>query len=543
MIYLLNTIASGGVGNGSIGFAFVDATYVDSNGTQLPQTIATEIGESRVKGGLDKIIVPTSTITDNGIVELGLKVTESFNHLAFANPKYVTEYDFSGFALNTINTVKRKEFDKNKNLTQLRLPNTITSIENYAFAACDKLKELRIPPYVKQMDDYALYGLTMAIDQIINESNIDLEANDYFHGDIYDVIQEDGLCIRGTTAVKCKKDATHVVIPEGITIIEEKAFQNCGNLQTVVLPSTIEKIGDYAFRLCPKLNQINLPSSIVEIGVNILDYNVMDVEKIVNESKFDSIENKYFGSVVFVNGACVHNNTLIGVYGENVVIPNHVTSMKDNCAMNNSVVKTITFGNGISQISQNAFNNCENLTMVKFNDAISVVRTNAFANCPQLKEIHVSSLSNWLNINFFNTHANPMCGGGDLYVNEEMVTDFIIPNDIEYINNYAFVNCKNINNLTVGNHVKSIERYAFDGCVICKDNMMLAQDYDMYYWNYFGAKIYNTVNEDGLVILDNAVIKCDRNVTAVTIPNGVTTIATDAFNNYSRLSYSIYIIL
>lgn len=49
-----------------------------------------------------------------------------------------------------------------------------------------------------------------------------------------------------------------VVIPEGVTVIQQSMFYDCSQLEEVILPSTIEVISEYAFAGCKKLTKINL---------------------------------------------------------------------------------------------------------------------------------------------------------------------------------------------------------------------------------------------------------------------------------------------
>lgn len=51
----------------------------------------------------------------------------------------------------------------------------------------------------------------------------------------------------GTIIIGCDKNATEVVIPEGIESIGEEAFCGCKSLESVAIPKSVTKIGRYAF--------------------------------------------------------------------------------------------------------------------------------------------------------------------------------------------------------------------------------------------------------------------------------------------------------
>lgn len=47
------------------------------------------------------------------------------------------------------------------------------------------------------------------------------------------------------------------IIPDGVKIIEQRAFQRCDKLKNVSIPSSVEKIASNAFSDCPCIKIIN----------------------------------------------------------------------------------------------------------------------------------------------------------------------------------------------------------------------------------------------------------------------------------------------
>ena len=56
-----------------------------------------------------------------------------------------------------------------------------------------------------------------------------------------------------------------IIIPEGITSIDEEAFEGCVDLTKITLPSSLKHIGRNAFADCKNLKTVVLPDSISEI--------------------------------------------------------------------------------------------------------------------------------------------------------------------------------------------------------------------------------------------------------------------------------------
>lgn len=70
-----------------------------------------------------------------------------------------------------------------------------------------------------------------------------------------------------TSARKLVKESiVSILIPAGITIIENDVFFECKGLKSVTLPDTVRQIGAYAFAFCQGLTKIYIPKNVVHIG-------------------------------------------------------------------------------------------------------------------------------------------------------------------------------------------------------------------------------------------------------------------------------------
>jgi hypothetical protein len=57
-----------------------------------------------------------------------------------------------------------------------------------------------------------------------------------------------------------------VIIPSGVTAINDRTFQNCKSLTSVTIPDGVTRIGISAFENCNYyLNRINIPASVTTI--------------------------------------------------------------------------------------------------------------------------------------------------------------------------------------------------------------------------------------------------------------------------------------
>ena len=59
---------------------------------------------------------------------------------------------------------------------------------------------------------------------------------------------------------------TSVTIPDGVTSIEDSAFEECRNLKNVTIPDSVTSIGNFAFRECRSLRSVTIPNGVTSIG-------------------------------------------------------------------------------------------------------------------------------------------------------------------------------------------------------------------------------------------------------------------------------------
>ena len=107
------------------------------------------------------------------------------------------------------------------------------------------------------------------------------------------VLDDDGtLTISGTGEIKKEtsdfpwfqyRDSIHsIVINEGVTGIERRAFYYCSNLTTVFIPSSVTVIGNYAFAFCPSLTTVKYNGTSEPTAANNIFYGCVPVILVPN---------------------------------------------------------------------------------------------------------------------------------------------------------------------------------------------------------------------------------------------------------------------
>ncbi len=118
----------------------------------------------------------------------------------------------------------------------------------------------------------------------------------------------------------------------------------------------------------------------------------------------------------------------------------------------------------LESIGGGAFWGCVSLTSIEIPANVSSIGLEAFYWCEALKGVYITDIASWCEINFIGSYANPLNNGVDLYLNNELVTNLIIPDTITSICEYAFYNCSSLESLVIPSTVTDIGGEAFAAC-------------------------------------------------------------------------------
>ena len=583
------------------GANIVSNTYENGNGIIEFDAPVTSIGDYAFKdcSSLKSITIP------NSVASIGIFTFNNCSSLtSITIPDSVTEIGEQAFLScssltsvtipNSITSIGIYTFKYCSSLTSVTIPNSVTSIGDYAFACCSSLK--------------AFYGKFASADNrcLI----IDGVLNSFAPAGLTEYVIPDSVTsIGGQAFLECS-NLKSVTIPNSVTSIREYAFRS-SSLTSVTIPDRVTSIGERAFYKCNSLTSVTIGDGVISIGKSAFDIcssltsvyckpttppaggqymfdqsasgrKIYVPYNSVNTYKQAEYWSRYASDIVgydFEIGEVVEikpkDNEIwytstdgnivtpyaTDIFGANIVSNTYengqgiikfdapITSIGEYAFYKCNRLSSVTIPYGVTWIGANAFQSCSKLASVTIPKSVTWIGEDAFDGCSSLKGVYISDITAWCYIYFAGSDSNPLYYADNLYLNNKLVTDLIIPDSATAISQYAFINCRNLTSITIGKGVGSIEKAAFSGCkgkLIINSRKVVEGNYQKYGYpssedGWLSGAMFTsvTIGNNITSIGEYVFYKCSS-LTSVTIGNSVTKIGAYVFEGCTSLT-SVYI--
>ena len=118
----------------------------------------------------------------------------------------------------------------------------------------------------------------------------------------------------------------------------------------------------------------------------------------------------------------------------------------------------------VNAIANNAFADDNGVTSISIPATITKVGVGAFTDCGGLTAVHITDIASWCDITFENRFDNPLYYAHRLYLNDEELTELVIPTGVSSVANFAFYGCTSLTSVSMSDDVTSIGLAAFHDC-------------------------------------------------------------------------------
>ena len=235
----------------------------------------------------------------------------------------------------------------------------IFSIGASAFYDCSALIEVYFPSTIENIES-GLFGGSGAFGNCIALETIIIPDG---------VSDIDDFTFSGCSSLES------VVIPESVKSIGRYAFKGCSALTSVIIPEAVTSIGESAFSGCSVLTSINIPDGVTEIGKRAFEgCSALETVEISDTSQLTLIRDSAFNSCSSLTS---------------INIPDGVTFIGDYAFYHCSVLTSINIPDGVTSIGDYAFNGCSSLTSINIPDGVTEIGQRAFEDCSALTEITI----------------------------------------------------------------------------------------------------------------------------------------------------------
>ncbi len=338
-----------------------------------------------------------------------------------------------------------------------------------------------------------------------------------YSGDTYENLQIpetlDGYAVTaiGASAFKNVKALISVVLPAGVTTLENYAFENCTALESIALGNSLTSIGYRTFAGCTSLMEIDLPDTVKTIGADAFG-GCTSLSQFTYPLALEDVGSSLGGGIFEDCTALTSVEVPEGVTVlpdhvfqnakslQSVSLPSTLTTVGESAFAKSGIV-TLELPAGVTAIDSYAFENCTALESIALGNSLTSIGYRAFAGCTSLMEIDLPDIVETIGSGAFNDCT--------------ALIVMNLPAALRDIGSSVFQNCTSLETVVFCDGITTLKSDTFNGCSSLR-SVHLPRDLK--------------------TIQSKAFANCVT-LTEIYIPNSVTTIADNAFQGTSGITF------
>lgn len=450
----------------------------------------------------------------------------------------------------------------NTELTEITIPNSITKINNYALYGASLIARVYIPSSVTTIAASSayyspFYGWNNSAVIFCeaeskpdawgsfwnyNSSNTQLtvvwRANESQQNDDWIYIEKTNGTIN---LVRYIGSATNIFVPsliggKSVAEISDKCFIDQATITQVTIPDSVTSIGFGAFSGCNWLTSLTIP-----FINNYLGY-MFGASSYSDNSSFIPGSLK---TIIVTGGTSIASDAFYGCSGlTSITLPNGLTSIESSAFSRCSGLTSITIPDSVTSIGSSAFSGCSGLTSITIPNSVISIGESVFRGCTSLENLTI-----------------PFVGHSSTSTGSEGVLGYIFGYITQTANSGNSSSSSSFTTLTTGSVANAVCSWT-DTTYSYRVKTGFLQWTTYYglrsFWYYIPSSLKNVTVTGGNIKTAafcrvpnmsvtingaesiNSYAFYNSQVTSITIPNSVTSIGSNAFENCTSMT-RIYI--